>query len=157
MDTLTTWLAVGSFLVSVLALWKSYRTDQRQLELEQRATVLQEIQSKYQVSQASRERVEQSKADVRAAFDHADVKRCAVVLSNRGRGTAHNVNVEIQGPNTPFALYPKPVLPVKRIDPGDTHRLSGSISQERKPPWDARLTWTDDDGESRTKEIAITW
>lgn len=166
-----TWIALGSLLVSGIAVIRSSRADQRSIDiaddqnkiaLEQRD--LHERLVEIEEARRDEEQRRQDRAEVSVDLLPSG-KSSELVLRNHGPARAEDVHVEIKmsgegeeayrSPSEEDFREDPPRLPVA-LDPDGREVWRLAFHMGFAPPLDARVSWNDVRGERIQRETTLT-
>lgn len=146
MDILTIVVSVTAIIISTVALVRARKVASEQLEL-------QRIVTKLQVDAAEESRRAKEKTRVEVVLGEN-----AIILVNTGEGIALNVNIEFRGYDPLVHSEVDHLLPMAKLPPRTPLTLMASmpaLGRKGRFPWDATLTWKDQDGEERSEKVSI--
>lgn len=140
-------LALGAFIVSGLAAVDSVRTRRGQPAL------IREQLREYREARRAEQR-----ADIRIRLERQS-RTAKFVIFNCGGAPGMDIDVQISRADGSDALMPddrRERVPIPRLDPNGEIRLQCLISSQRRPPFDALLTWTNPDGSEGKHRIQLS-
>ena len=159
-ETLTLLLLVVTAVISVVALVRTRRLEERQQRLRQLQEELTELQLQFlrrEVEEQSRATV--AAADVRVTLE-GPVRNARFVITNWGYGAARNVNFTInqrEGRSNPLVTgdYDEK-LPIPELLPGDRLPLLAALTFGSGTTFDTVLTWMDDAGSEQRRQMQVS-
>lgn len=168
---LVTWIALGSLLISAIAVIRSSRADRRSNEI---ADDQKEIASEQrdlnerlvEIEEARRDEETRQQESAEVSVDLLPSgKSSEIVLRNHGPAPAEDVRVEIKMSGEGDEAYRSPSeedirgnppgLPVD-LDPGGREVWRLAFHMGFAPPLDARVSWNDGRGERIKRETTLT-
>ena len=157
MEVVSAVIAVVAVMVAIVSGVKNHRLAKRNTELQERLLALEESRQGLTV-------LEGTKADVVADIVRGDGSGPAwrLEVENRGRAEARDITVLLEG--QPILEHPGLERAAKQGLNTELHHLSagGSFryvlapSLECRPPWELKITWTDDSGEAGAYRTTLT-
>jgi len=154
MGDLATWVcavaAIGSLVVSGIALVKSARAQRQANQTQERLVEIEERREQDRQAQARQ-------AILRPKLRGTERGGHRLYLVNSGRCEARNIRVEMD--DTPFAEHPAAAqndpMP-SLVGPGGEISALLCLTLDCAPPFKIRITWDDDFGTNRTYSTTLT-
>lgn len=146
-------VAIAAFLVSVVAVVMSVKTQGKQGKLQARLVEIEEARDQSLAQQARRARLRAeitSRPGVRSPNYYLEI-------INDGEAVAGNVIARLE--DKPIMEHP--AIPgfqseITEIGPRSTARYILSITMTRTPPWRLSLTWDDESGSPGSYQTTLT-
>lgn len=143
-------LAFGSFCVAIMAYRKSAKTQDKNLELQQRIVQIEEGRDQVALTIAR-------SATLRAELRVSGRNSYRLCIVNDGSSMARNVRVELGGmPLVDHPVFPRGVEIPKLIGPKSEINCVLAIPLNCAPSFVLRVLWDDDSGVNRKFETTLT-
>ena len=145
------WIALGSLLVAIIALAKSFLSDRKIKNMD---LAIKE----YGLEAKQKEEEEQKKADVEVnVVETAGANKTNLLrFYNRGRATATNINFEIVSDKEDFIelIIENDYLPYPQLLPQQNFDVH-YFNQGNRPHERIKISWDDPSGKNRSKEMVV--
>lgn len=142
-----------ALLLSAYATWRSYRFKKKEADL-------LEIQSKVNSLVLEKERREAAQvtcAELGANFITLGTKKHRLKIFNKGKSSAHNVNLDFpDGNDVIIESDIRDKFPMESMEPGQSVELIAAVHMGTRRKLAIRLKWHDIDGEEREKVVHAT-
>lgn len=148
--TISNWIAFASVAISLVALIKSFLTDRKAKNLDLKL-------KQQQIQTHEQEVIESQKADVEVnVVEMPRGTNNKLKFYNKGKATAYNVKFEITSDieDNIQLLMDKNYLPFPKLLPQQCFEIV-YIDFSQKPHHTILLTWDDDFGKKRNKEMVV--
>lgn len=143
-------LAFGSFCVAIMAYRKSAKTQDKNLELQQKIVQIEEGRDQVALNMAR-------SATLRAELQVSGRNSYRLCIVNDGSSMARNVHVELGGmPLVDHPVLPRGVEMPKLIGPKSEITCPIAIHMNCAPPFALRVFWDDDCGVNHTFKTTLT-
>jgi hypothetical protein len=155
-EILTLIIASVGAVTGLVSLWRTHVITKKQLEYQAIAAALAKRQLEALIRQGNAE----NKADITVDLVRVTSADFRFVVSNRGRATATDVNVELapSSPDNPMIERERAQkLPFPRLDSGQSFTLIAALHLRSAMQYSLHLTWRDPGGriERRDAHVAL--
>ena len=141
------WIAFGALIVSGATWVMTWRFYKKQAEILERSDKL----TKLQLRQNEEKILDAYKAEVSARFVNLGNNKHRLRVFNKGKADAQNVQLEFPNGNDKIIIDNDHTIPC--IEPGSNKDFVSSGSLGASPYIDITITWDDDFGTGRKKEL----
>lgn len=156
------YIAICAIAVSIISVYfsscanqRSLKLQEKQIEMQQRITQIEESRERDRVIQSQKAYL---KAKLQKLQKKDERNSYHLVIENVGQGTARNVIAELDG--KPIIKHPAIASSQQKIGtigPGSEISYIAAITYDCSPPFKFKVTWEDDSGEPGEYETTLTF